>query len=340
MVPSRAVAETDSAKATVMSAAEVVGVGNAIVDVIGQVGDDFIAEHDLNRGSMTLIEEPRAEELTTLMPDGLKESGGSAANTMVGVASFGQSSTYIGKVRSDDLGTAFIEGIREAGVGFDTTPATDGPASGRCLIQVTPDGERTMNTFLGASSRLTIADIDEQLVANAAVLYCEGYLWDLEEAKAAIRHAMDIAGANGVTASLTLSDPFAVDRHRDEWLDLIADKVDLVFGNHDEIVSLLGVDDNDQIVAKLRSLTKTSCVTLGENGSMIITADEVLQIPAVEVDQVVDTTGAGDLYAAGVLAGLAKGATLEQAGLMGSCAAAEIITHIGARPLQRLEGLC
>lgn len=340
MVPSRAVTETDSAKERVMSSAEVVGVGNAIVDVIGQVGDEFIAEHDLNRGSMTLIDEPRAEELTALMPEGLKESGGSAANTMVGVASFGQSAAYIGKVRNDDLGDAFITDIRKAGVAFDSAQATSGPATARCLIQVTPDGQRTMNTFLGASSVLTTADIDEQLVANAAVLYCEGYLWDLEEAKTAIRHAMDIARANDVTASLTLSDPFAVDRHRDEWLDLIADKVDLLFGNHDEVVSLLGVDDHDQIVEKLRSMTETSCVTLGKEGSMIITADEVLEIPVVEVDERVDTTGAGDLYAAGVLAGLAKGASLEQAGLMGSCAAAEIITHIGARPLQRLEGLC
>lgn len=323
-----------------MSAAEVVGVGNAIVDVIGQVSDEFIVEHDLNRGSMTLIDEPRAEELTALMPDGLKESGGSAANTMVGVSSFGQSAAYIGKVRNDALGDAFIDDIRKTGLTFESVPATDGPATARCLIQVTPDGQRTMNTFLGASSMLTTDDIDEQLVANAKVLYCEGYLWDLEEAKAAIRSAMDIAGKNGVTSSLTLSDPFAVDRHRDEWLDLIANKVGLLFGNSDEVESLLGTDDQDQIVAQLRDMTETACITLGKAGSMIVTADEVLQIPVVDVDQRVDTTGAGDLYAAGVLAGLARGASLEQAGLMGSCAAAEVISHIGARPLQKLEGLC
>lgn len=323
-----------------MSTAEVVGVGNAIVDVIAQVDDSFIADHDLNRGSMTLIDEPRAEQLTELMPPGLKESGGSAANTMVGVASFGQTAAYIGKVRDDALGEVFIHDIREAGVQFDVTPASAGPATARCLIQVTPDGQRTMNTFLGASSVLTIDDVDEQLVAQAKVLYCEGYLWDLEEAKQAIRHAMGIAKANGVTTSLTLSDPFAVDRHRDEWLDLIADRVDLLFGNRDEVHSLLGTEDRDQIISRLRDMAETTCVTMGSSGSMIITPNEVLEIPVVEVDERVDTTGAGDLYAAGVLAGLAQGQSLDVAGRMGSCAAAEIITHIGARPLQALSSLC
>ncbi len=323
-----------------MSTAEVVGVGNAIVDVIAQVDDSFIADHDLNRGSMTLIDEPRAEQLTELMPPGLKESGGSAANTMVGVASFGQTAAYIGKVRDDALGEVFIHDIREAGVQFDVTPASAGPATARCLIQVTPDGQRTMNTFLGASSVLTIDDVDEQLVAQAKVLYCEGYLWDLEEAKQAIRHAMGIAKANGVTTSLTLSDPFAVDRHRDEWLDLIADRVDLLFGNRDEVHSLLGTEDRDQIISRLRDMAETTCVTMGSSGSMIITPSEVLEIPVVEVDERVDTTGAGDLYAAGVLAGLAQGQSLDVSGRMGSCAAAEIITHIGARPLQALSSLC
>ncbi len=330
----------DPVRESAMSAADVVGVGNAIVDVIGQVSNEFITEHDLNRGSMTLIDEPRAEVLTALMPDGLKESGGSAANTMVGVASFGQTSAYIGKVLDDELGRSFITDLRAAGVGFDVAPATTGPASGRCLIQVTPDGQRTMNTFLGASSMLTTDDIDEQLVANAKILYCEGYLWDLEEAKAAIRMAMDIARANGVTPSLTLSDPFAVDRHRVEWLDLISDKVDLLFGNTDEVVSLLGTEDHDEIITKLRSMTETACITQGSAGSIIVTADDVIQVPVVEVDERIDTTGAGDLYAAGVMAGLAQGKSLFDSGQMGSCAAAEIITHIGARPLQKLASLC
>lgn len=320
--------------------AEVVGVGNAIVDVIGQVDDEFIEAHDLNRGSMTLIDEPRAEELTGLMTDTLKASGGSAANTIVGVASFGRSAAYLGKVRNDSLGGVFGEDIRAAGVDFNVRAATEGPATARCLIQVTPDGQRTMNTFLGASSVLTTKDIDEQLVAGAKILYCEGYLWDLDEAKQAIRHAMDVARDNDVTASLTLSDPFAVDRHRDEWLDLISDRVDLLFGNLDEVVSLLGTEDFDELVSQLRSMTETACVTVGREGSKIITADAVLDIPAVEVEKRMDTTGAGDLYAAGVLAGMAAGVSLEAAGRMGSCAAAEIISHIGARPLQPLSEYC
>ncbi len=323
-----------------MSSAEVVGVGNAIVDVIGQVSDDFIAEHDLNRGSMTLIDEPRAEALTELMPDGQKASGGSAANTMVGVASFGTSAAYIGKIRDDELGDAFVSDIRDAGVGFDVAAAEQGPATARCLIQVTPDGQRTMNTFLGASSRLTTDDISEELVARAKILYCEGYLWDLDEAKQAIRLAMDIAEDSGVTSSLTLSDAFCVDRHRDEWLSLISDRVTLLFGNNDELVSMLGTENPDELVAGVRELTETACITQGLAGSMIVTADAVLQIPVVEVEKRVDTTGAGDLYAAGVLAGLARGLSLDAAGNMGSCAAAEIISHIGARPLESLEEFC
>ncbi len=323
-----------------MSTAEVVGVGNAIVDVIGQVPDSFITEHDLNLGSMTLVDEPRSAELTELMPDSLKESGGSAANTMVGVASFGRSAAYIGKIFSDDLGDVFVHDIREAGVGFEISAADSGPGTGRCLIQVTPDGQRTMNTFLGASSMLTTADISEELVAQAKVLYCEGYLWDLDEAKQAIRLAMDIAHSNGVTSSLTLSDPFCVDRHRPEWLDLISDRVTLLFGNQDELVSLLGVEDPDALISGVRELTETACITQGRKGSLIVTRNEVIEIPVVEVEKRVDTTGAGDLYAAGVLAGLAAGSSLEIAGRMGSCAAAEVISHIGARPLEPLADIC
>ncbi len=340
MVPSRAVPGSDLRLGVIMGAAEVVGVGNAIVDVIGQVEDSFIDEWKLNRGSMTLIDEDRAEQLTGLMPHGLKESGGSAANTMVGIASFNVPAAYIGKVRNDALGEVFIHDIREAGVQFDVVPAAAGPATARCLIQVTPDGQRTMNTFLGASSVLTVDDIDESLIAGAKSLYCEGYLWDLEEAKQAIRLGLDIAHANGVTASLTLSDPFAVDRHRAEWMDLIADRVNLLFGNHDETISMFGTEDEDEIFRQLRDLVEVSCVTNGSHGSTIVTQSEIIRIPVVEVERRVDTTGAGDLYAAGVLAGLAQGADLAQAGRMGSCAAAEVITHIGARPMQPLHTYC
>lgn len=323
-----------------MGTAQVVGVGNAIVDVIGQVDDDFIDEWQLNRGSMTLIDEDRAEQLTSLMPDGLKESGGSAANTMVGVAAFGVPAAYIGKVRDDALGEVFMHDIRAAGVQFDVEAASAGPATARCLIQVTPDGQRTMNTFLGASSVLTVDDIDEALIAQAKALYCEGYLWDLEEAKQAIRLGLEIAQSNGVTASLTLSDPFAVERHRVEWMDLIADRVNLVFGNHDETISMFGTEDEAEIHRQLRDLVEIACVTNGKHGSTIITQSEIIRIPVVDVDRRVDTTGAGDLYAAGVLAGIAQGKDLAMAGAMGSCAAAEIISHIGARPLQPLATYC
>lgn len=340
MVPSKAVPGSDLRRGVIMGAAQVVGVGNAIVDVIGQVDDSFIDTWQLNRGSMTLIDEPRAEQLTGVMPEGLKESGGSAANTMVGVSSFGVPAAYIGKVRDDALGEVFIHDIRDAGVQFDVTPAAAGPATARCLIQVTPDGQRTMNTFLGASSVLTTNDIDEELVGSAKALYCEGYLWDLEEAKAAIRHAMDIAADSGVQASFTLSDPFAVDRHRAEWMDLISDRVDLLFGNLDEAKSLLGVEDRNEIVARLRDMCETTTITLGAEGSMIITSDDLILVPAKPVERRVDTTGAGDLYAAGFLAGLAQGRDLAAAGAMGNCAASEIITHIGARPLVDLATHC
>lgn len=320
--------------------AEVVGVGNAIVDIIGQVDDDFITTWELNRGTMTLVDEERAQLLTGLLPHGLKESGGSAANTMVGVASFGRPAAYIGKVRDDALGEVFRHDLGEAGVQFDVAPASTGPATARCLIQVTPDGQRTMNTFLGASSRLTTDDIDEELVAGARVLYCEGYLWDLQEAKDAIRQAMDIALSNGVTSSMTLSDPFCVDRHRAEWLDLIGDRVDLLFGNIDEVVSLLGTDDDDKIVAAMREMTQYAFITKGRHGSMVVTADEVLTVPAVQIDKVVDTTGAGDLYSSGVLVGMASGFDLATAGWMGSCAASEVITHVGARPFVDLSSYC
>lgn len=322
------------------SSPQVVGVGNAIVDVIGQVDDDFITTWSLNKGAMTLIDEPRAEELTGLMDHTLKESGGSAANTMVGVASFGTSAAYMGKVRSDPLGDVFISDLRASGVSFDVEAADTGAATGRCLIQVTPDGQRTMNTFLGASSLLTIADIDEELVAQAKLLYCEGYLWDLEEAKQAIRHAMAIGRDNGVQTSLTLSDSFCVDRHRDEWLSLISDRVDLLFGNADEVASLVGTSEPDAMYSAVAKLAETTYITLGRQGSVVVSPAGVQNVEVVEVEKRVDTTGAGDLFAAGVLAGLAHGADLVAAGAMGSCAAAEIISHIGARPLVQLSEYC
>jgi len=318
---------------------DVVGVGNAIVDVLAEVDDGFIDEHGLARGAMTLIDTERAVELYAAMPPGLEESGGSAANTMVGVASFGGRAAYIGKVADDFLGEVFRRDLRQVGVGFDVPGAAGGDPTARCLIQVTPDAQRTMNTYLGVSSRLSAAEVDGDLVASASHLYCEGYLWDTEEAKGAIRHAMDLAHAAGRTVSLTLSDGFCVDRHREEWLDLLADRVDVVFGNATELCSLFEVDDVDRAADAVSAEVDLAFVTLGKQGSMVVSGSDRIRIVADELEAVVDTTGAGDLYAAGVLFGLSQGADLEHAARLGSIAAAEVISHLGARPGRLLSAV-
>ena len=321
------------------AALDVVGVGNAIVDVLAEVDDGFIEEHGLARGAMTLIDNERAMELYAAMPPGLEESGGSAANTMVGVASFGGRAAYIGKVADDFLGEVFRRDLRHVGVGFDMPGAVGGDPTARCLIQVTPDAQRTLNTYLGVSSHLSASEIDGDLVASAAHLYCEGYLWDTEEAKGAIRHAMDFAHAAGRTVSLTLSDGFCVERHRDEWLDLLTDRVDVVFGNASELCSLFEVNDVDQAADAVASNVDLAFVTLGKQGSMVVSGSDRIRIEADELEAVVDTTGAGDLYAAGVLFGLSQGADLPHAARLGSIAAAEVISHLGARPGRLLSAV-
>ncbi len=310
-----------------------VGVGNAIVDVISEVGDDFIDAHGLVKHSMTLIDLERADHLGDAMPPGIVASGGSAANTMVGVACFGGTAAYLGVVGDDDLGEAFRRDLREAGVRFDVPGRPDALPTARCLIQVTPDAQRTLNTYLGVSAHLGPDDIDRDLVAAASHLYCEGYLWDMEPAKAAIRLAMDVARDAGRTVSLTLSDSFCVDRHRDEWRELLADRVDVVFGNADELRSLYEVDDLDVAAEAVAEDVDVAFVTLGKAGSMVVAGGDRVHVVADELEHgVVDTTGAGDLYASGVLAGLSRGASLEHAARLGSVAAAEIISHLGARP--------
>ncbi len=310
-----------------------VGVGNAIVDVISEVGDDFIDAHGLVKHSMTLIDLERADHLGDAMPPGIVASGGSAANTMVGVACFGGTAAYLGVVGDDDLGEAFRRDLREAGVRFDVPGRPDALPTARCLIQVTPDAQRTLNTYLGVSAHLGPDDIDRDLVAAASHLYCEGYLWDMEPAKAAIRLAMDVARDAGRTVSLTLSDSFCVDRHRDEWRELLADRVDVVFGNADELRSLYEVDDLDVAAEAVAEDVDVAFVTLGKAGSMVVAGGDRIHVVADELEHgVVDTTGAGDLYASGVLAGLSRGASLEHAARLGSVAAAEIISHLGARP--------
>ncbi len=318
---------------------DVIGVGNAIVDVIATVDDEFIEANDLVKGAMTLIDDDRAHELYAAMPPAMEVSGGSAANTIAGVASFGASGSYIGKVRDDQLGEVFAHDIASIGVGYAAPAATEGPATARCLIQVTPDAERTMNTYLGVSAFLEPDDVDADLVASAKLVYCEGYLWDMESAKAAIRKAMDAGRDAGATVGLTLSDGFCVDRHRAEWLDLLDDKVDLVFGNEDEVCSLFETDDLDVALTKVADLCETAAITLGAQGSLILRGGERLEIAAVDPGQVVDTTGAGDLYASGVLVGLARGLDLAECGRLGSVAAAEVISHVGARPLVDLRTL-
>jgi sugar/nucleoside kinase (ribokinase family) len=318
---------------------DVAGIGNALVDVIAHAHDDFLGEQQLVKGSMTLIETERAVELYAALEGAVEMSGGSAANTMCGVASFGGRAAYIGKVNSDDLGDVFGHDLRAVGVSFHGGGVDHGTPTGRCVIVVTPDAERTMNTYLGVSSFLHVDDVDDDVVADANILYMEGYLFDRDDAKAAFRHAARISHAHGRTVSLTLSDSFCVDRHRDDFRALVADDVDLLFGNEDELLSLYEVDSFDQAVAAVRSECDLAAVTRGAAGCVIVTPDEVVEVEAVPVDRVLDTTGAGDLFAAGFLFGLTRGADLRECGRLGSIAAAEVIGHVGPRPLVDLHTL-
>ena len=311
---------------------DVVGAGNAIVDVLSPVEESFIQEHQLIKGNMTLIDADRAQELYEAMPPGKRVSGGSAANTMVGVACLEGFAAYIGKVNDDPLGNYFSEDIRDAGVDFRGPIKAGDIPTARCLIQVTPDAQRTMNTFLGVSSLLDKTEIDEDLITSSGTLYCEGYLWDRDVAKEAIRFAMDVAKKSSRQVALTLSDEFCVDRHRQEWLDLLEDRVDIVFSNESETKSLFETDDFSIAVQELSNLVDIAFVTLGPRGSLVIAGKERIEIPAEELDGVVDTTGAGDLYASGVLFGLSQGFSLEKSGKIGSIAAAEVISHLGPRP--------
>jgi sugar/nucleoside kinase (ribokinase family) len=321
-----------------MTEFDVVGVGNAIVDVIAMVDDDFIDRHGLSKGSMSLIDSERAHQLYDAMPSGIEASGGSAANTMAGIASFGGRAAYIGKVRDDQLGEVFRHDIRATGVSYEVPAAAEGPPTARCLIQVTPDAQRTLNTFLGVSSLLAPIDVDENLVASAKVVYCEGYLWDIEIAKQAIRKAMDAGRATGATTALTLSDSFCVDRHRDEWLDLLQSRVDIVFANEDEICALYQCDW-DKAATRIAEHVSIACLTRSAAGSVIVTPTERLVVAAHPCDHLVDTTGAGDLYASGFLYGYTQGLDLATCGRLASLAAAEIIGHMGARPAVPLHTL-
>jgi sugar/nucleoside kinase (ribokinase family) len=318
---------------------QVVGIGNALVDVIASVDDAFVEAHGFPRGAMTLIELDQAESIYADMPPAQETSGGSCANTIAGLASFGASAAFIGRVRDDQLGNVYTHDLRSLGVHFEVAPATDGPATGRCLIMVTPDAQRTQCTYLGASTFIAPEDVDPGVVARSQVTYLEGYLWDQPSAKDALRKAAAAARDANRRVALTLSDPFCVDRHRAEFRGLVEHEIDVLFANEAEICSLYEVDDFDVALQHVRNRCEIAALTRSERGSVVVAGDEVHIVDAYPVDRLVDTTGAGDQYAAGFLYGLTQGLDLATSGRLGSAAAAEVISHFGARPLVSLKEL-
>jgi len=319
---------------------DVLGIGNAIVDILARTEDKFLTEQGMAKGSMSLIDEARAAAIYDAMGPATEISGGSAANTIAGVANLGARAAFVGKVRNDQLGNVFSHDIRAAGVAFATQAASHGPATARCYVLVSPDGERTMNTYLGAAQDLPPADIDPAQIAASSIIYLEGYLWDPANAKEAFLKASKIAHENKRSVALTLSDAFCVGRYRDEFLDLIRGKtVDLVFANEAELTSLYQTENFDKALTQLRSDATLAVVTRSEKGCVVVAKDRVTPVPASPVKQVVDTTGAGDLFAAGFLFGVVRGLSHEQCGQFGALAAAEVIQHIGARPEASLKAL-
>jgi sugar/nucleoside kinase (ribokinase family) len=318
---------------------DVLGIGNAIVDVLAHCEDAFLESEGLVKGSMNLIEVAQSDGLYERMGPGVEVSGGAAANSMAGIASFGGRAAYIGKIRDDQLGAVFTHDIRAAGVHFDTPVAPDGPPTARSLILVTPDAHRTMSTYLGAAVELGPEDVDTDLVARCSVTYLEGYLWDKPRAKDAFRVAMAAARAAGRRVSLTLSDSFCVERHRAEFNALVDDQVDILFANQEEILSLTQTRDLRAAVAAVRGRPEIIVVTRSERGSMVVTAEDTVEVPAAPLERLVDTTGAGDLYAAGFLHGFTTGRPLAECAALGSLAAAEVISHLGARPQTDLAAL-
>jgi sugar/nucleoside kinase (ribokinase family) len=319
---------------------DVLGIGNAIVDVIARTEDDFLVKQGMHKGAMALIDEARAQAIYEAMGPAVEISGGSAANTIVGVSSLGGRGAFVGKVRDDGLGRAYSHDIRAAGVAFATPAATAGASTGRCYVLVTPDGERTMNTYLGAAQDLHPSDIDPEMIAASLVTYLEGYLWDPKNAKDAFLKAAKIAHDAERSVALSLSDAFCVDRWRDEFLQLMRSRtVDLIFANEAELQSLYQTSDFDSAMAALRADIDTAVVTRSEKGCLVLGPDGIEAVPAFPVDRVVDTTGAGDLFAAGFLAGLARGADDRACGRLGALAAAEVIQHLGARPETSLANL-
>lgn len=317
---------------------DILGIGNAIVDVVAQTDEGFLSRRDMRKGAMALIDADTAEALYAAMPPGIESSGGSAANTCAVAASLGARVAYLGKVAADQLGEVFRHDITRAGVHFPSAPLVDGAPTARSLILVTPDGERTMNTYLGACVAFAEADADEALIGDASVLYLEGYLFDPPAAQAAFRHAAAAAHAAGRQVALSLSDAFCVDRHRDAFRDLVRNEIDILFANEAEICSLYRTSDLADAAEQVRREVGLAALTRSEQGSIIVRGAETIPI-AAEPTRLVDSTGAGDAYAAGFLAGLTSGRSLRACGRLGSIAAAEVISHFGARPQADLRTL-
>ena len=318
---------------------DVVGIGNAIVDVLVQADDDVLDAHDLNKGTMALVDEATAERLYASVGPGLETSGGSAANTLAGIAQLGGRAGFIGRVRDDQLGGIFSHDIRAVGAHFDTPPASSGPTTARCLILVTPDAQRTMCTFLGASVLLDPSDLDLSLVAKAKVLYLEGYLWDSEAAKRAFIAAAETARASGGEVALSLSDAFCVDRHRESFQELVDGHVDILFANEMEITSLYKANSFDAAVEQVRGRCRIAALTRSGEGSLLLSGETSIEIPPYRLGSLVDTTGAGDLYAAGFLYGHTQGLALETCGHLGSLCAGQVVTQLGPRSQVNLRQL-
>lgn len=318
---------------------DVVGIGNAIVDVLAHAEETALAELGLAKGTMTLIDAREAERCYAQMGPGVECSGGSAANTIAGVASLGGSAAFIGKVKGDQLGHVFRHDIQSLGVHFATPPASVGPATARCLVFITPDAQRTMQTYLGACVELGSEDIEPAVVSGARITYLEGYLWDPPRAKEAFLKSAEIAHAAGRKVALSLSDPFCVNRHRDEFRELVTGHIDILFANEQEIMALYQLSDFDSTLQAVRGHVEIACLTRSEKGSVVLSDSEIHIIDATPVGKVVDTTGAGDLYAAGFLYGYTRGRDLAACGRLGSLCAAEVLSHIGARPEVSLHEL-
>ena len=321
-----------------MSRFDVLCIGNAIVDIIARCDEAFLVDNSIVKGAMNLIDAGRAELLYSRMGPAIEASGGSAGNTAAGLASFGARAAYIGRVAKDHLGAVYAHDIRAQGVTFDSTPLEDGAPTARSMIFVTPDGERSMNTYLGAAVELGPEDIEADKVEATKVTYFEGYLWDPPRAKEAIRLAAAQAHAAGREVSMTLSDPFCVDRYRGEFLDLMrSGTVDIVFANESELKSLYETASFETALEAIRKDCRLAAVTRSEKGSVVVRGDETVKVMALSVDEVVDTTGAGDLYAAGFLAGYTQERGLAECGALGSLAAGLVIGQVGPRPRQNLR---